>query len=223
MTYSPPAWISTPCDVSQEWITITDVVSVDTTSPAAMQTGSAILNGGIIYSGELSGQTIQLFSPFGLYSLPVPGTLGNVNGGSQVLAWVRNDEYYAFAGRDVTTQKKAGPVVPGGVSLYAPGAPDGNRVIFDINGNLTITTTTQTTIHSQTVNVEASPINLGSSSPSDAVARASVTDSNFKLIATSMGGVPITTPAQAIAAINALIAAFLTPPSTASGVAKLSG
>jgi hypothetical protein len=132
---------------SQEWISIADVISVDTTSPAVVDTKSISLQLGNASTGESYGTTAQLFNPFGIYSIPLPSVLGKP--GTQVLSWVRNDESYSFAGRDINTQKNPGNIKPGETAVYATGSQA--KALFKNDGSINLLTTSDNTESGYTV------------------------------------------------------------------------
>jgi hypothetical protein len=96
-----------------------DVISVDTTSQAFQDTGSAIVQLGININGESMGVTSNLLHPPGFYSLPVAGTMG-VGSGYKTLSLVNNNEYFSLGGRDYTNQQKVGNVKPGESMVFSP-------------------------------------------------------------------------------------------------------
>jgi hypothetical protein len=233
--------------IPQQWIQKKDAIGQDTSSPGVLATKSIRLQIGNTVTGEASGYG-HLYSPFGIYSVPVIYPVGNNSGvagsitGSEILSWIRNDENLIFAGRDVANQYKAGEVNAGEISVYAPGCPTQNSYYIDVNGNQTATVPNNLNLTvTKTTNIVSPTINLGSASPSDQVARASVTNNNFTIItnasqtalvtlnglAASYSATP-TVPATyqnlmaVIAPLIALLEAFQFQP-TNSSVANLSG
>jgi hypothetical protein len=209
-----PYWINDPSQPQQSFFKY-DVTSY-VTNPVVPN--AIVLGTGLTTSGEDSGLQINHFQPFGLHSVPVLSVLG-ATAGTELIGWWKDDGPFSFAGRDTLNQWKAGTVNPGEVSLYAPGAQNINRVYLDINGNALISVQKNVNIVSG-----SNTINLGSSTPTDQVSRASITNSNFSaIVSAASAAIAAAVPQDGGKAAFTAFKSALTFPSVASSVVNLSG
>jgi hypothetical protein len=229
MSTNTPFWTGDTTAFPETTLIKSDVLSVDTTSPDVMQSGTVAVMLGNGFSGEPLGKRGQVFGPSGLISVPVISALGGT--GIETLSWHRNDENFVFGLRDLVNRSKAGTVNAGETCLFAPGATGSNKLYLDINGNATLSVQNQINLISNAnlITLQSSTINLGNSSPTFNAAISQKTDTNFSTIMSAaqtavaaLGATP--TPPTVAAALVAFVSALAAPyPTTMSNTVKISG
>lgn len=176
---SAPLWMTNPELQASNMISWDDCIGVDTSTSVYQATNSVTIQLGINTNGEQITVNSNLVSPFGLYSMPLPGVLGQATG-TKTLSYVNNNEYFTFAGRDYLNQVHLPAIQPGETVLYASGNNQGNMIYLDNPGNITLTTGSNA---NSTINLVSPAINLGSSSASTPVALSPIIDTVFSVLA----------------------------------------
>lgn len=209
MGLKTPHWIYEPSVTPQEWIKKGDLIAIDSTSPAVLDTNTLHFQTGVAPTGEADGWAVGNYGIVGIYSVPIIYGVGNTAGpngtpaGTEYLERCKNDEGEVFATRDVATLFKSGigPTNQGSISIYSAGYSGYSNFILDATGGHTFNVGTNLTINSST-------INLGSPTPGDAAALASKVGANFtniqSAITTLLSSLPATSNPQTAALVTAL-------------------
>lgn len=151
MSKPTPKWTGDPTIMPKEYLTVCDVIGVNTNQQSGDTPNSITLNLGVAYTGESYTQDALMFQPAGFTSIPLgPGTVdqstSNLSGSNtsqtsaQAVSYIRNDQYITLGFRDVRNQFTPGNLNPGETAVYASGSQA--RTTYKNDGSLTHLTLT---------------------------------------------------------------------------------